>query len=279
MIGRVGFIQGRLSEVVDGKIQAFPWKFWEDEFKVASEINIPLMEWTLDQYDLYANPLMTDDGQKKILRLSDKYGLKIPSLTGDCFMQAPFWKASAHKRKGLIDDFNAIVAACSSLNIKVIVIPLVDGGALTSLKEENYLIDILSDHESFLVSNGVRIAFESDFSPMALERFIEKFNPSTYGINYDIGNSASLGFNVNEEFSCYGDRILNVHIKDRSLGGSTVPLGNGNADFDAVFYNLAKYAYRGNYILQTARDSSGQHTKAIIDYREKTANWITDFES
>ena len=73
MIGKVGFMQGRLSEVVDGKIQAFPWKFWQEEFKVAGKINIPLMEWTLDQYDLYANPLMTVDGQRKILQLSDKY--------------------------------------------------------------------------------------------------------------------------------------------------------------------------------------------------------------
>jgi hexulose-6-phosphate isomerase len=279
MIGKVGFMQGRLSEVVDGKIQAFPWNFWQEEFKVAGKKNIPLMEWTLDQYDLYMNPLMTVDGQRKIIRLSDKYDLKIPSLTGDCFMQAPFWKASVDKRKSLLDDFNAIVAACSSLNIKIIVIPLVDGGALTSRKEENYLVDILSDHESFLVSNQVRIAFESDFSPVLLERFIEKFNPSNFGINYDIGNSASLGFNVNEEFSCYGDRILNVHVKDRPLGGATVPLGDGNANFDAVFSNLSKYDYTGNYILQTARDASGQHTKVIMNYLDKTANWISDNES
>ena len=28
---RIGFMQGRLSPQVDGKIQAFPWVHWRDE--------------------------------------------------------------------------------------------------------------------------------------------------------------------------------------------------------------------------------------------------------
>ena len=70
-------MQGRLSEVIDGKIQAFPWQFWKEEFEQASEIDIPLMEWTLDQLDLYSNPLMTADGQKKIIQLSEDNDVKI----------------------------------------------------------------------------------------------------------------------------------------------------------------------------------------------------------
>ena len=52
---QIGFMQGRLSEVVDGKIQAFPWRLWQEEFRQAREIEIALMEWTLDQDDLYKN--------------------------------------------------------------------------------------------------------------------------------------------------------------------------------------------------------------------------------
>ena len=29
---KIGFMQGRLSEIVDDKIQAFPWLEWENEF-------------------------------------------------------------------------------------------------------------------------------------------------------------------------------------------------------------------------------------------------------
>ena len=34
-------------------------------------------------------------------------------------------------------------------------------------------------------------------------------------VNYDSGNSASLGYSVTEEFAAYGNRIGSIHIKDR----------------------------------------------------------------
>lgn len=272
-------MQGRLSDVVDGKIQAFPWQYWKDEFQRASKIGISLMEWTLDQFNLHSNPLMTAEGQAEIIRLSKENNLKIPSLTGDCFMQAPFWKAVDNDRNALMSDFNAIIKACGSLDIRIVVVPLVDNGSLTSKKEERNLKDGLSDHEATLTENNVKIAFESDFSPASLRHFIGEMDPKLFGINYDIGNSASLGFNINEEFSSYGDRILNVHIKDRPLGGTTVPLGQGDADFMAVFSKLSEYGYQGNYILQTARDAAGLHSRAIKNYLNMTADWISQYES
>ena len=41
---RLGFIQGRLCEPVDGRIQAFPWRDWASEFSAASGINMHLLE-------------------------------------------------------------------------------------------------------------------------------------------------------------------------------------------------------------------------------------------
>ena len=106
MKDNIGFMQGRLSDIVDGRIQAFPWSGWKTEFKNASLLGINLMEWTLDQERLYENPLMTNSGQKEIEDLSTKYNIKIPSLTGDCFMQYPFWKEDTKiKQNQLQEDF------------------------------------------------------------------------------------------------------------------------------------------------------------------------------
>jgi hexulose-6-phosphate isomerase len=77
-----------------------------------------------------------------------------------------------------------------------------------------------------------------------------------------------------DEIAAYGQRIVNVHIKDRVLGGTTVPLGTGSADFESVFAALAKAGYRGNYILQTARAQDGDHAGALCRYRDMAANWI-----
>ena len=127
----------------------------------------------------------------------------------------------------------------------------------------------VSSLEAKMKQNDLRIAFESDLPPARLKEFIDPF-PSSFGINYDIGNSAGLGFEPAKELEQYSDRIINVHIKDRVLGGSTVPLGQGNANFDLVYKLLAECGYSGRFILQTARDPNNDHFGAIKTYFKST---------
>ena len=268
MINNIGFMQGRLCDQVDGMIQAFPWKDWEKEFKTASEIGINLMEWTIDFNNLNENPLMQKEGRIEISNLSKKYTVKINSLTGDCFMQKPFWKSSGSEKENLRKDFLSICKACSALGIRIIVIPLVDNGSLENIFQENELVHYLNGLIQYFEELNLQIIFESDYKPKNLKNLIDRLGSNIFGINFDTGNSSSMGFDPSEEITLYGERIKNVHIKDRKLNGSTVPLGEGNADFESIFFNLKKIKYSGNFILQTARDKEGKHAKSIKNYYE-----------
>lgn len=270
----IGFMQGRLSPVIDGRIQSFPWPYWRDEFLLAKDLGFGLMEWTLDQERLYENPLMLIDGREDICRLSSAHSIDIPSLTGDCFMQAPFWKASGAHGFALESDFMSVASACQAIGIGIIVIPLVDNGRLENMSQEDKLVRFLEAQSRTLEGSRLKIAFESDFPPEELRRFIHRLDPNLFGINYDIGNSASLGFKPIDEFDAYGRRILNVHVKDRLIAGTTVPLGTGNADFDSVFAELSKIKYAGRFILQTARTEGRNHGELLLRYREMTASWL-----
>ena len=271
---KIGFMQGRLSAIVDGRIQSFPWTCWQDEFEQGAKLGFGLMEWTLDQERLYENPLLTQAGQAEIRSLCQRYQFEIASLTGDCFMQAPFWKVQGVEREALEQDFVAITKSCAAVGISMLVIPLVDKGSLDNPEEEEVLVAYLQRQAGFLADNGLRVIFESDFKPPELARFIGRLDPSLFGINYDMGNSASLGFNPAEEIAAYGARIVNVHIKDRVFNGTTVPLGTGNADFMVVFAALASVGYAGNYILQTARAADGDHASALCRYRDMAVAWL-----
>ena len=273
----IGFMQGRLCERVAGKIQAFPWRDWENEFPVAAAIDLHLMEWTLDQARLYENPLMTTDGQERIKGLCRNYGISIYSLTGDCFMQAPFWKFEGVARANLQRDFLAICTACVQVGIQMMVVPLVDNGRLDTAEQEDVLVKFLFEQQSFLDENNLKVIFESDFAPTELARFINRLPAEQFGINYDIGNSAALGFAPVEEFAAYGKRIINVHVKDRVFGGTSVPLQTGNADFNSVFAALSLIGYQGNYILQTARAVDGNHAEVLATYRDMTLLWLKQF--
>ena len=179
-------------------------------------------------------------------------------------MQRPFWKElNKEVFNNLITDLKLVINSASSIGAKILIIPLVDNG---SIKDQNQFFrlkeTIISLYE-LLDLRGIKIAFESDYSPCDLANFIKDFEEKYIGINYDIGNSASLGFNPDEEFNNYGDRIINVHVKDRLLNGGTVRLGNGAVNFRNVFNNLKKIKYKGNYILQTARSSRGLHFEEL----------------
>lgn len=270
---KIGFMQGRLSPLVNNQIQSFPLGNWEKEFPIANSCGLNKMEWTLDQNKLYENPIMSVHGRKLIKKLSKKHRISIPSLTGDCFMQAPFFKYNGKDQDILLKDMENIIIACGQLNMKIIVFPLVDNGKIESIKQEKLFINRLLNFEKLLEKYQMKIAFESELSPNQLSSFINNFPSEFYGINYDIGNSASYGFNPVEEINSYGDRIINVHIKDRLLGGMTVPLGTGNADIPKVLKTLNSFNYNQNYILQTARADNEDHVGVLCKYFNQVISW------
>lgn len=272
-LSKIGVMQGRLSPIINGRIQSFPIETWQDEIKIAAQNDFQLMEWTIDYNHFYENPLLSQPEKEKIKGLISKYKLQIPSLTCDFMMERPLWKMrNQEKISKLIDDFLQVCEASVEIGIKILVIPLVDNGSLESEVEIFNLHNFLSLQSSFLIKKGIRIAFESDYEPHELKKLIIKFDPNIYGINYDIGNSASLGFDVEKEFFSYGDRIINVHVKDRVLKGGTISFGQGNADFEKVFLGLNKLRYSGNYILQGARASNGDHLGEINIQRNFVEN-------
>lgn len=263
MNNKIGYMQGRLVDQIDGKIQAFPQKTWRDEFPIAQRIGVALVEWTLDDYQLMQNPFCTATGQAEILALSKNFSLGIKSVTGDCFMQAPFWKSTGNEQSQLLAKLDLVIGSCAALGVKYIVIPLVDNGGLENAQQTHDLHIFLMNRRKKMRKHGVYIAFESDFSPEKLRDFIADYPADCFGINYDIGNSASLGFDPEQEIHAYGRRITNVHVKDRKLGGTTVALGTGAAKMREVLIGLKNVQYLGNFILQTARAVDCTHEQTL----------------
>jgi len=89
--------------------------------------------------------------------------------------------------------------------------------------------------------------------------------------NYDMGNSASLGYGPKDELLAYGEYVVTVHVKDRVLGGETIQLGKGDTDFDTCFAMLAKIGYKGPYILQAARGEEE------ISWNKKNKSFILNY--
>jgi L-ribulose-5-phosphate 3-epimerase len=272
---RIGFMQGRLSPLVNGRIQAFPAAHWRNEFPEAARLGLGLMEWTLDHDGLDENPLMTATGRDEIRALGARHGVAVETITGDLFMQQPFWKAAGGARDWLLDELDGVADAAADAGAQIVVVPLVDNGSIAD-GGDDALAGAMLARASALRRRSVTIAFESDFPPDRLAAFIARFPADVFGVNYDTGNSAALGYDCGAEIAAYGGRIVNVHVKDRVRGGTTVPLGAGAADLARSMKLLRESGYTGRYILQTARAADGDHAGALARYRDMTRAWLAE---
>mgnify|MGYP003985756771 FL=1 len=266
---KIGLMQGRLSPINGGKIQSFPWKNWLKEIEISKNLSFKFLEWTLDYPNFRLNPIFNKKISKKI------QGININSITCDFFMQKPFFKSK--RNKDLISDFNFFLKKIKNSQIKILVIPLVDNSSIKNKKIENKVISFFLNYKDWLKKNNKKIAFESDYNPKKLKKFIENFPSQQFGINYDLGNSSALNFNLNEEFKYYHNRIINIHIKDRIINGNTTRLGAGNANFKKFIKNYIKYKLNTNLILQTARSSNQNHILEIIKNRIFLINKFKEF--
>ena len=266
-------MQGRLTKPPQGLIQYFPVSGWKNEFNLASRLDFKVMEWTLDNHPFESNPILCTSHKEVISDLCAKHKINLPSITCDCFMQNPLWvKQNASQNKNRLD---LVLEACKVHSISILVVPLVDNSRITSAEQVIDMKKLFSDFSSFMKKTGIQLAFETDLNPRHTSEFLEDFDHELFGINYDIGNSASCGFDFNEEFFEYGDRIINVHVKDRKLGGETVPLGDGSANLQGAIKGLVDLGYTGNYILQTARCYDGRDAEVLSDYQKITLAYLS----
>lgn len=250
-------MQGRLLPPVDGRIQAFPGAGWVREFELAAEAGLACIEWLDDVEGVDTNPLNSDAGIAQLLELEAATGVEVASLCADYFQARPLVRGTAADREERRSRLESLLGRCARAGVGRIVLPFVDQSSLTGPEEEDRLIGLLDGVLAEAERRGVELHLETDLGPDRLAMLVERVPHPLVRVNYDSGNSASLGYRPDEEFAAYGDRIGSVHIKDRVRGGATVPLGHGSAALAAVFAGLARLSYDGDLILQVARGAPG----------------------
>ena len=247
---KIGIMQGRLSEKIGNNIQYFPKSSWKEEFKKADELGFNTIEWIFDSTE---NPLYNSDGRSEILKSEMKYNLKINSICADYFMKEKLFATSEINMAKNVEILNKLIDSAAKLEIPLIEIPFVDSSSLKTSEDKKQLKNNLEKIFSNVEQNNVDIAIETDLNPNDFNDYLNEINHPKLFANFDSGNSASLGFDPNQELKILQKWIRNIHIKDREYAGSSVPLGNGAVNFDLVFSNLKQNNYHGDLIIQGSR--------------------------
>jgi L-ribulose-5-phosphate 3-epimerase len=269
----IGVMQGRLVPKYQGRYQAFPIGMWQDEFRVAKECGLDLIEFILDFNDAELNPLLKKSGIKEILEISQKTGVTVQTICADYFMEAPLHSNDRAVVEKSFQVLEVLLETAKSLQITNIVIPCVDQSSLGTKEAVDRFVRQIIKIIPRIEKYNINLSLETDLAPQPFIELLNKLNSKNITVNYDIGNSAALGFDSNEELEAYGDRITDIHIKDRVLGGGPVTLGKGNADFSKFFGKLKEFDYQGPFIMQAYRDDEGVKIfKKQLDWIEKYFN-------
>jgi len=275
---KLGIVQGRLSPPINNKIQAFPLNNWREEFSLCKRLGLGCIEWIFEYDTMQVNPICDENGIKEMLELSSKYNVRINSLLADYFMEKKLFGDNKAEVEKSISTLFFIINQCKKCNIPIIEIPLVDSSALNTEDDKHNLLNNIQEAVEYANKIGIYISLETSLPPEEFRELILSFKPFEVKVNYDMGNSASLDYNPEKEIELLGEFIINVHIKDRIKGGTTVPLGMGDTNFESVFYELKKKEYSGDFILQAARqDLNHNNKKDIVETIENYINYVNPF--
>ena len=266
----IGVMQGRLLPPIQGRIQCFPAERWREEFPRAKIAGLQLIEWIYEVFGADQNPLSCDEGIAELREISSKCDVAVRSLCADYFMDRPLL---AHPEEG-IDTLRWLIGRCANAGIRRVILPFVDTSRIPDEASASVVHRLLERVEADARSSQVELHLETDLAPAPFSALMAALPADIFYVNYDSGNSASKGYLVREEFAAYGSRIGSLHIKDRTLGGGSVPLGTGHADFTDLRSALDAVKYSGDVILQVARAPQGDELAYIRQVREQVVGLL-----
>ncbi len=268
---KIGVMQGRLLPKFKDRYQAHPIGYWEDEFEIAASLDVDLIEFILDYNDYEENPLMSLSGCEKITTICDQSGVQVKTICADYFMDAPLHSTDLNVAALSAAVLRELILNSRTIGVTDIIIPLVDQSSVAALDDRNRFVDALESFLPDLELNDTNLNLETDLNPTAFKDLLNQFASDRITVNYDTGNSAGLGYDPAQEFAAYGNRITDIHIKDRVKDGFSVCLGQGSTDFDKIFKCVQNYGYTGPLILQAFRDDDG------LEIFKTQLTWLKEF--
>lgn len=261
-MNKIGFMQGRLTNKGGFYPQEFPAQNWEREFETAGEIGFDCIEWMFNLDGWERNPIITTEGLKKISGMIEKTGVFVSGICANYFMKKCI--SAPETLKENLSLLIKLIENAKRLGCSNIILPLFEASEIV-LWDDTFLkiLEEISDR-------NVKLLLETDYELEKVSKWMLKTGFANVGICYDVGNAAGLGKNIVQELKNYIRFIENIHIKDKKVHGTTVMLGEGDAELKKIFERLCEDKYQGCLILESYYGAD-----AIEDTR-KNYNYVKD---
>jgi L-ribulose-5-phosphate 3-epimerase len=271
----IGIMQGRLAPPIPGRFPAFPRDTWQLEFELAAAAQIDAIEWIYDDFGADVNPLGSDSGIESMRATARQSGVQVRSMCANSVMDQPPVRVETDEWQRRVGRLVWLLGQCGKASIRRLVLPILDSSRILDDSDLRRVVETLHRLLPEAERTRVELHLETDLAPQQYARLLAEVDHPQVRVNYDTGNSASLGYDVREEFASYGQRIGSIHIKDRIRGGGSKPLGTGDTDFDSAFECIRGIDFTGDFVLEVARASIGDEVTAAAANRAFVLRHLT----
>ena len=188
-------MQGRLSQKENLPLQSFPVE-WEQEFSRARDIGFMKIEWLVDKEMFYGNPLFSDVGRSKIIKIKERNKIDIDTLCAHFLINGKILSNNLES-DSIRKFFLETVKLAPLIGIKYLSIPFIGDMSLNKKEVFIEMRNLLKEIEGEL---KIEILIESDLESYKILDFIESVGSSKLGILYDTGNATKQNFYLTKNF-------------------------------------------------------------------------------
>jgi L-ribulose-5-phosphate 3-epimerase len=175
---------------------------------------------------------------------------------------SPASTTTEHREAGREIVGNA-VEACAAIGASIMLVPFFGTAALKSKEQTRLLIDEMKGLSPMAEERGVCLALETSMEAPELVQVVESIDSDCVQVYFDMGNTASRGYDVVQEIMVLGRLIVQVHVKDHP----SKTLGEGGMDLDGVVAALEETGFDGYLVLETpALDDSVEAASSNLAY-------------
>lgn len=240
-------MQGRLAEAPDNDdLDWFPAQSWKEEFAIAKEIGFGSIELVFDRGCISSNPLRTKVGRDKLRKEFFEHGL----IPYSCCLN--FIIDSSIKNSDVFAMCEESLGFLKEVGINVAILPLFNKSDFKASDIKNELTKLATVAER----HNIKILIESNESASNILKFLNGIASPNVGVVYDIGNASFCGHNIEKELLVLKEKLVHIHVKDKTLSGDNVPLGSGMVNFSKAFKSISEMQYKGMFTLETCKGES-----------------------
>jgi sugar phosphate isomerase/epimerase len=255
-------MQGRLSPRPASRLQAFPHETWPEEFALAKRVGYSYLEWIYEAERAAENPIASVAGRAAIVACARESGLPVGSVCADYFMIHRLAGESAQARREHARALAELICWTREIGAKRILLPLLETSAVDSPELVREVTESIRSVAATLDTCDIALGLEMEIPGPDYANVIRGIGHDKVRAYYDTGNSTAQGLDIALDIVPLLSLLEAVHLKDRTVSGTSQAFGRGAANFLGFFRTLAAAGYEGDFLTQHYFDAEPEASAA-----------------